>query len=48
MDDGHIVVDWIAPIAIDDITHDLARESDSTALTISWRSRGTAKATRPT
>ena len=27
MDDGHIVVDSIAPIAIDDITHDLARES---------------------
>ena len=27
MDDGHIVVDSIAPIAIEDITHDLARES---------------------
>jgi hypothetical protein len=27
MDDGHIVVDSIAPIAIGDITHDLARES---------------------
>jgi hypothetical protein len=27
MDDGHIVVDSIAPISLDDITHDLARES---------------------
>jgi hypothetical protein len=27
MDDGHIVVDSIAPIALADITHDLARES---------------------
>jgi hypothetical protein len=27
MDDGHIVVDAIAPIDIDDITDDLARES---------------------
>src|SRR4029453_16309462 len=27
MDDGHIVVDSIAPIDLDDITHDLARES---------------------
>jgi len=27
MDDGHIVVDSIAPIAVTDITHDLARES---------------------
>jgi hypothetical protein len=27
MDDGHIVVDSIAPISIDDLTHDLARES---------------------
>jgi hypothetical protein len=27
MEDGHIVVDSIAPIAIDDITDDLARES---------------------
>jgi hypothetical protein len=27
MDDGHIVVDSIAPIAIDDITNDLAHES---------------------
>ena len=27
MDDGHIVVDSIAPIDIDDITHDLARAS---------------------
>jgi hypothetical protein len=27
MDDGHIVVDSIVPIAIDDVTHDLARES---------------------
>jgi hypothetical protein len=27
MDDGHIVIDSIAPIAIDDITHNLARES---------------------
>jgi hypothetical protein len=27
MDDGHIVVDSIAPISIDDVTHDLARES---------------------
>ena len=27
MDDGHIVVDSIAPIAITDITYDLARES---------------------
>jgi len=27
MEDGHIVVDSIAPIAIDDITFDLARES---------------------
>jgi len=27
MDDGHVVVDSIAPIAIDEITHDLARES---------------------
>ena len=27
MDDGHVVVDSIAPIRIGDITHDLARES---------------------
>ena len=27
MDDGHIVVDSITPIDIDDITYDLARES---------------------
>jgi hypothetical protein len=27
MDDGHIVVDSIAPIEISDITYDLARES---------------------
>jgi hypothetical protein len=27
MDDGHVVVDSIAPIALTDITHDLARES---------------------
>jgi hypothetical protein len=27
MDDGHIVVDSITPIALTDITHDLARES---------------------
>ena len=27
MDEGHIVVDSIAPIAITDVTHDLARES---------------------
>ena len=27
MDDGHIVVDSITPIAMTDITHDLARES---------------------
>jgi hypothetical protein len=27
MDDGHVVVDEIAPIRLKDITHDLARES---------------------
>jgi hypothetical protein len=27
MDEGHIVVDSIVPIAMTDITHDLARES---------------------
>jgi hypothetical protein len=27
MDDGHIVVDSIAPMALSDITYDLARES---------------------
>ena len=27
MDDGHIVVDSIAPMAISDVTYDLARES---------------------
>ena len=27
MDDGHIVVDSISPIAVEDITYDLARES---------------------
>jgi len=27
MDEGHIVVDSIVPIEMDDITHDLARES---------------------
>lgn len=27
MDDGHIVVDSIVPIALDDVTDDLARES---------------------
>ena len=27
MDDGHIVVDSIAPIEVEDITYDLARES---------------------
>lgn len=27
MDDGHIVVDSVTPITIDDVTYDLARES---------------------
>ena len=27
MDDGHVVVDAIQPITLEDITHDLARES---------------------
>jgi hypothetical protein len=27
MDDGHVVVDSIQPITVDDVTHDLARES---------------------
>lgn len=27
MDEGHVVVDSIAPIAVTDVTHDLARES---------------------
>jgi hypothetical protein len=27
MDDGHVVVDSIAPIALTDVTYDLARES---------------------
>jgi len=27
MDDGHIVVDSIEPISLDDVTYDLARES---------------------
>ena len=27
MDDGHIVVDSIRPMTVDEITHDLARES---------------------
>jgi hypothetical protein len=27
MDDGHVVVDSIAPITLDAVTHDLARES---------------------
>ncbi len=27
MDDGHVVVDSITPIAIEDVTHDLAQES---------------------
>ena len=27
MDDGHVVVDSITPITLDDITYDLARES---------------------
>jgi hypothetical protein len=27
MDEGHVVVDSIAPIGLDDITYDLARES---------------------
>lgn len=27
MDDGHVVVDSIAPISISDVTYDLARES---------------------
>jgi hypothetical protein len=27
MDDGHVVVDSIAPIRLRDVTHDLARES---------------------
>ena len=27
MDEGHIVVDSIAPITLDDVTYDLARES---------------------
>jgi hypothetical protein len=27
MDDGHIVVDSITPITLDDVTYDLARES---------------------
>ena len=27
MEDGHIVVDSITPIAVDDVTYDLARES---------------------
>jgi hypothetical protein len=27
MDDGHIVVDSVTPIALEDVTYDLARES---------------------
>jgi hypothetical protein len=27
MDEGHVVVDSIVPIELDDVTHDLARES---------------------
>lgn len=27
MDEGHIVVDSIVPITLDEVTHDLARES---------------------
>jgi hypothetical protein len=27
MDDGHIVVDSVEPISLDDVTYDLARES---------------------
>jgi hypothetical protein len=27
MEDGHVVVDSIAPITLNDVTHDLARES---------------------
>ena len=44
MDDGHVVVDSIAPISIDDITYDLARESWS----ISCKWPGTAAATTST
>ena len=44
MDDGHIVVDSITPIALTDITYDLARESgfDSVddLLTIARHGRG--------
>jgi hypothetical protein len=33
MDDGHIVVESIEPIEMDDITHDLARESGFPSVT---------------
>jgi hypothetical protein len=45
MDDGHVVVDSIAPITLKDVTYDLARESglDSVAdlLQIAKHGRGT-------
>jgi hypothetical protein len=44
MDDGHVVVDSIARMRIEDITHDLARESGFASvedlLTIARHGRG--------
>ena len=48
MDDGHIVVDSIAPITLDDITYDLARESGVRERRRSAGHRGTARGTRST
>lgn len=47
MDDGHIVVDSIAPITLADVTYDLARESGfAWMICCGWQ--GTAAATRCT
>ena len=46
MDEGHIVVDSIAPITVTDITYDLARESGFDSVDDLLKSPATAAATR--
>ena len=48
MDEGHIVVDSIAPIPITDVTYVWPVNRDSRAWMNCWESRGMAAATRCT
>ena len=46
MDDGHVVVDSIEPITLEDVTYDLARESGFDSVEECWESQRLAAAIR--